>query len=303
MKIIRLIGFYLIFIFLNCYCNSNEIINLKLVKALPVEYSESVEPSGLTSFNGELYTVSDDHDSFIFKLEILENKVLLHPHIEFTAPKLPKLHKLDLEGITCDAKGNFYLCSEGASQILFVSRDGKNVHWVFESLKPYGEEKGFFQIKNAGIEGIALNGTNNFILAIERQPRGIIRLNLNDESAKVDIFNLDESKWKLPEERFPDFTGLFVENENTYVLERGASVISKLTFKNGQVQLSPRWSYAQIENSDKWRYANTIFTCGEGLYMDANYIYIILDNNGESRYSNPDDKRPLLFIMERPKGE
>ena len=300
MKTKYLIIFCLLSFVIGCGRNKAGISNLELVKALPVEYSEPVEPSGLTSFDGEFYTVSDDHDYTIFKLEILEDKVVLHPHIKFFAPKLPKLIRLDLEGITCDSEGDFYLCSEGANQILFVSRDGSEVHWIFESLKSYGDKKGFFQIRNAGLEGIALIGPDQFVLCIERQPRGIIRLNLKDNPAKVDLFDLDETKWKLPEERFPDFTGLFVENKDAYVLERGASVISKLTFKNGQVELSPRWSYSQIENSDEWRYANTLFTCGEGLCMDEKFIYVILDNNGEYRYTNPDDRRPLLFIMQRP---
>jgi hypothetical protein len=285
---------------MSCGWNKAGISNLKLVKALPVEYRTAIEPSGLTSFEGEFYTVSDDHDHTIFKLEILEDRVLLRPHIQFTAPKLPKLMRLDLEGITCDNEGNFYLCSEGADQILFVSRDGSEVHWVFESLKPYGQEKGFFQIRNAGLEGIALIDPDQFVLCIERQPRGVVRLNLTGNPTRVEIFDLDETKWKLPEERFPDFTGLYSEGDDVYVLTRGASVISKLVFKNNHVELSPRWSYSQIENSDEWRYANTLFTSGEGLCMDEDLIYVILDNNGEYRYSNPKDKRPLLFIMQKP---
>lgn len=285
---------------IGCGRNNAEISKLKLVKALPVEFSEPVEPSGLTSFNGEFYTVSDDHNTIIFRMKILDEKVVLNPHIKFEAPELPGLRYLDFEGITCDAEGNFYLCSEEASQILYVSRDGGEVYWLFESLKPYGEKKGFFEIENAGLEGIALIGPNQFVLAIERQPRGIIRLDLNGKSAKVDLFNLNETKWKLPEERFPDFTGLCVEDGDVYVLERGASVISKLAFKNGEVELSSRWSYATIENSDAWRYADTPFTSGEGLYMDSEFVYVILDNNRKFRYSNPKDNRPLFFIMERP---
>ena len=285
---------------ISCGKNNANIVNLKLVKALPIEYSEPVEPSGLTSFNGEFYTISDDHNNLIFKMEILEEKVILHSDVQFTAPPLKNIRNLDFEGITCDPNGNFYLCSEGANQILYVSHDGSEVRWIFESLKPHGDGKGFFQIHNAGLEGIASIGPNQFILSIERQPRGIIRLNLNGGSTKVELFNLNETKWKLPEERFPDFTGLCFEDNNVYVLERGASIISKLAFKNDHLELSPRWSYSHIENSDEWRYADTLFTSGEGLYMDTKFIYVILDNNGEYRFSNPNDNRPLLFIMERP---
>ena len=302
MKILTIGLLFFHFLIANCQNTHHQITALKLIKALPVEYSEPVEPSGLCFHNGNFYTVSDDHDQTIFRLKILEDLVILQPSIKFEAPPLKNIKKFDLEGITSDQYGNFYLCSERACQILFVSHDGKDVHWVFESLKPYGQRKGLFQIKNAYLEGIAIEASDHVILCAERQPRGIFNLNLNSNPAEVDVYNLNKSRWKLPESRFPDFTGLFIENKTIYVLERSASFISHLIFQGGSIEVSPIWSYAQIENSDEFRYTGTPFASGEGLAMDDENVYVILDNNGLSRYSNPEDTRPLLFIMERPKG-
>jgi uncharacterized protein YjiK len=305
MRIRFLISLFFACTLVSCFRHSNEIISLKLVRALPVQYlqNEPIEPSGLAIYNSELYTVSDDHDSLIFKLQISEDKVVLEPFVEFKAPPLKNIKKLDLEGITCDPEGNFYLCSESACQILFVSHDGKEAHWIFESLKPYGEEKGLFQVENAYLEGIALSGTNQFILCAEREPRGIIDLHLKDDSAEVRVYNLDKTNREMMKNNFTDFTGLFVEGKTILVLERAASAISRLDYTEDTVVVSPVWSYDQIENSDELRYADTLFRCGEGLALDDEYAYVILDNNGEARYSNPEDKRPLLFIMERPEGD
>lgn len=291
--------FFLLLLIIKCQSGSSEIIPLKLVKALPVEYSESVEPSGLTFYNGDFYTLSDDHDSIIFKLEMLEDKVVLHPHIIFEAPSLKGVDKFDFEGITCDTDGNFYLSSENAFRILKVSHDGQKVTWLFDSLKQLGEEKGLFQVPNASLEGIALINPDQFVLCAERQPRAIIKANLKG-SPQIQIYYPKKTKLDLLVAHFPDFTGLFIENKNIYVLERAECVISRVNFEGDSVALSRRWTYKSIETSDEYRYADTVFTSGEGLWMDSNYIYVILDNNRNSRFSNPEDRRPLLLIMNRP---
>ena len=38
----------------------------------------------------------------------------------------------------------------------------------------------------------------------------------------------------------------------------------------------------------------------EGLCMDAERVYVVLDNNEADREVFPGDNRPLLLIMERP---
>lgn len=290
----------LLFLLIGCQNINSNVTTLKLVKALPVEYHESIEPSGLTSYDGVFYTISDDHDNFIFKLEIYEDKVVLNPEIKFEPPPMEGFNKFDFEGITCDNDGNFYLSSENTLQILRVSREGEKVSWLFESVKRYGETKGLFQIENANLEGIAWLGNNQFVLCAERQPRGILSLNLSENPPNIDVYNLNQTNVELQEPRFPDFTGLFVEGGDIWVLERAACRITKIEFQKDNVKLLQSWSYESIEMSDSLRYSDTLFTCGEGVCMDANYVYVILDNNRNPRLLDPEDRRPLLLIMERP---
>ena len=88
---------------------------LEAISVLPVEGPESNQPSGLFVHNDTLYTVSDKHDDTIFRIELREDAAVFVPHIRFEAPKPFGVFRLDLEGITRDDDGTFYLASEGRS--------------------------------------------------------------------------------------------------------------------------------------------------------------------------------------------
>ncbi|MDW8467354.1 MAG: hypothetical protein RML35_14670 [Chloroherpetonaceae bacterium] len=42
------------------------------------------------------------------------------------------------------------------------------------------------------------------------------------------------------------------------------------------------------------------FGLAEGLTMSQTNIYVVYDTNGDHRKLSKDDRRPLLFIFERP---
>ena len=150
--------------------------NLRLIKALSVEGPTGSEPSGLILYRDELFAVSDKHSNTIFKIILQENKASLIPAIEFQAPPLPRIKRLDLEGITCDPDGNFYLASEEASRILQVSSDGKKADWITPNLQPYGIKNDLLKVKNAALEGIAYIAPNHFLVCAERHQRGILEI-------------------------------------------------------------------------------------------------------------------------------
>lgn len=274
---------------------------LKLIKALPVEGPENNQPSGLTIFNNTLFTVSDKHDDTIFQIQLMDDKAILLPHIKFKLSEPIPEENLDFEGITCDDEGNFYLASETAFRILRVSANGEEVSWVTPSLKSIGEEKGLFQARGGYIEGITWVDKNQFVLAAERQPRGILEVDISRTPPEVRAFKYDKTKAKLPEGRDIDFVGLFSENKVLYTLHRSACVVCKLIHNGEEFEEKDLWSFKAIVDSEELRYSDTRFGKAEGLCMDANRVYVILDNNGDARDSDPNDRRPLLLIMERPK--
>ena len=275
-------------------------LSLNLKRALPVDGPKNIEPSGLTIFKNRLFTVSDDQDDTIFRIKLLQDKAILEPYIKFNPPKLRGVQKLDFEGITCDDDGNFYLLSESACRILRVPVSGRNATWVTPSLKSYGEEKGLLQQTNAGPEGIAFAGWDKFIICAEREHRGILAIDLGKRPIDVSVLQSEKTALKMPKDRPPDFSGLYFENDTLYVLERAAQTICKLVIGQAAMEEVDCWSYAHMENRSDLRYTDMKFGHAEGLCMDKANIFLILDNNGDSRYTDPEDKRPLLFVIERP---
>ena len=295
-----IIALVLNLLFSNAAPSEDEVTPLKLIKALPVEGPENNQPSGLTIFNDTLFAVSDKHDDTIFRVELRDDRAVFRPYLRFELSEPVPAKRLDFEGIACDEEGDFYLVSETAFRILRISADGEEISWVTPSLRSYGEKEGLFQTRGAYLEGIALLGRDTFLVCAERQPRGLIEVDMNVEPYAVRAFNTDETRLKLPAGRSPDFTGLFRENRDLYVIQRNADAICKLVYGGEVVEEKDIWSYTHIVNREDLRYSNMRFGKAEGLCMDEERIYLILDNNGDHRASNPEDRRPLLLIMERP---
>lgn len=299
----KLFSGVLVFIFLawNPATISEEIVTpLKPVQVLAVEGPENNQPSGLTIFNNTLFTVSDKHDDTIFRVQLMDDRAVLVPHIQFKLSESVTEKVLDFEGITCDNEGNFYIVSESTFRILRVSSDGDRVSWVSPNLRSYGEKVGLFQTRGAYLEGITLVDENQFVVCAERQPRGIIEVNTDRIPSKAIAFKYDTTIVELPKDRNPDFTGLFWEDGILYTLQRNAYVLCKLVKGHQGFEEKDFWSYEAIVTREEFQYENMTFGRAEGLGMDKNYVYVILDNNGDARRSDPSDQRPLLLIMERP---
>ena len=286
------------------FVKGDDILPLKLLKWLPVEGPANNQPSDLAIRDGTLYTVSDKHDSVIFEIKIEEEAAILRPAVVFPDAAALSDGKLDLEGITCDRAGNFYLVSEARFRVLRVDPKGKNVAWVTPSLRKHGEAKGMFRVHGAYFEGITHIGVNRLVLCAEREPRGLIELTLDGDGPDVEAYTRNESKFTFPKGRPPDFAGLWWDGGALYALERNAHLICKMTRgEDGYEEEGSAWSYESIVTSDELRYASMRFGKAEGMCMDDDRVYVIIDNNGGPRHAHPEDRRPMLLIMARPKTQ
>lgn len=266
---------------------------LEAISVLPVEGPESNQPSGLFIHNDTLYTVSDKHDDTIFRIELREDAAVFVPHIRFEAPKPFGVFRLDLEGITRDDDGTFYLASEGAFAILKVDADGKQASWVTTSLRKVGASAGLFQTRGGYLEGITLMSRDRFLVTAEREPSGLIEVDMAPVQRIVEIANHGSAN---------SYTGLHREVENVYILQRSTATIRKTIRYLDVDSPSTIWSFAHIVNDPEYLYQHEQFGAktAEGLAMDRDRVYVILDNNNDARRMYPTDHRPLLLIMKRP---
>jgi hypothetical protein len=85
-----------------------------------------------------------------------------------------------------------------------------------------------------------------------------------------------------------------------YTLLRNAHLVVQLRRTAQGWEEGEAWSYVAAENDARLAYADQKFGMAEGLAFGEDKVFIILDNNGVARATSPEDRRPLLFVFERP---
>ncbi len=251
--------------------------------------------------NGQLYTVCDDANS-IFRLDFsADNTVEALVHTALDLSHLSVLD-LDLEGITLidDA---FYVASESHHKLVRVDQD--SVRWVPAKGNVYDSafQAGLFQVYNAGIEAAVYLGNHKFLLSVERQPRGLIEVEFDDNFEKIisqknQVFN--DSSHMLESDRKPDLTGLYRYDGVIYALHRNAYMIHELIVdEHGLYHEGKSWSYEHIVKHPNHAYQDMQFGHAEGLVVDEDHFYLVIDNNNNPKLKNPNDARPLLIIAKR----
>jgi len=280
----------ILFIFLTACSNHKGSNSLKLIKAYDVEINNSIEPSGLTLWDGQFYTVSDKHN-IIYHLLFQDDKVELEPIIYI---ENDKGMKLDFEGITHD-DDFFYLVSEMHFQILKISKDGSNQSWLplDNILRTKGREVGLFQTRNGYFEGICVLDNNQFLLAAERQPRGFVEYNANND--KIKAYKMNQAVFDYQDQRSPDFTGLSCD-DGLYVLDRNAYTVAKLKKVKGKYTEIKGYGYGHVINQERFKYQDMKYGHAEGLVVDGDNVYIILDNNHNPHQNGTSNNSMFLHL-------
>ena len=272
---------------------------LELLAALPVDVPGPLEPSGLTEWNGTLYTVADKADDTIFRVEFNAGRARLVPAVRFNPPGA----EMDWEGITADAGGSLYLISENHGRVLRVTRDG-TATWATPDLREAAAGTGLFAKSNAGFEGIAWLGPNHWLAAVEREPRGLLEWRGNGRSLETFATLQEHSPYSraLPLLRLPDYSGLDTDGGEIYALFRNAHLVVRLEREGGILHEVQAWSYAHIETDPRWAYRSQTYGQAEGLVVRGVDVYLIFDNNLGGRQSDPNDGRPLFVHARLPES-
>lgn len=198
----------------------------------------------------------------------------------------------DFEGIAEDGEGRLYLCEEQDRAIFRFNRDSKiierfAVDWA--SVRSH-----FGSDKNASFEGIAVGGGHIYLANERSQPRLIV---LDLETRQVTTnFLANGTGFAVGGTHYSDLSWF---EGHLYALDRNHRSI--LQIDPATQRVVAEYSFAQMEIAPEHIY-RTQYPTGtmEGLAVEAEYFWLITDNNGLGRQSQPEDIRPTLFRCRRP---
>jgi hypothetical protein len=267
-------------------------------RVLPVDGLVNFQPSGLALVDGVLYTVSDKHSDAVYRLDLEADRAVASAARPIQVPE----RHLDLEGLASDEAGGFFLVSEECTRVLHVPRDGPSV-WVTPDLRPAGQPLGLLVRYNATLEGIALLGPRHLLLAAERDARGLLEVDLAATEPRVTATRLDRTRFPLPSGRGPDFADLAVWHGRVFALLRNACVVCELErdpTNGGWREGAAAAAFTAIESDPRTRYRHMEFGLAEGLALDAERLFLVLDNNNDALVADPQDHRSRVLIFANP---
>lgn len=198
----------------------------------------------------------------------------------------------DGEGLGRDALGRIYMCEEADRWILRCDPGTGAVELLEIDWSPAAQW--FGSNRNASFEGIAIDGDRLWV-ANERQKGRIILVDL--PTLKVaDSFQAQPIGSQSDDVHYSD---LCFFDGALWVLCRDSFCILKVDpiTHATLVQLN----YRNLERSAADAYAQP-FNLGfaEGLIVDQNSVWIVVDNNGFPRVAALNDRRPTLWRCPRP---
>lgn len=295
---------------------------LKLLSEHAVDDMPGGNLSGLTFCNGSMWTVSDRDDEVLYSLDMSKPvwKAVAH-HLDI--PEVPdsglpltlrsmtkassyvRGGAMDFEGVSCDAKGNRYLVSEGYATVLKVPVDGAP-QWLDlpKTLVEEARAKGMLQHFNAIYEGIAVNAAGDRLwLAAEREERGLLAVQHDASGWHCNgscVLNTDTDKTRLPKQLggkqvSQDYSDLMLYHDKLFTLERATYRICRRTLQTGVIERC--WSFAD-EALQPMRLYDQPYGLTEALVIDDKGAWIGIDNNFGARADG--EKRPIVWRFAAP---
>jgi hypothetical protein len=276
---------------------------LQFEKALPLDGPEMLQPSGLAMVQGACFLVSSKHDDQVFAVTLGGNKAEYKEAFRITRPAGAEALKLVWRGLAGDEAGGFFALSETAYRVMRLDKKGSG-EWYGPSILDAGTEIGLFGGDNSGPDGVAHIGKGKVLIGASRDPRGLISLAMQGDKAELKPYKCETSKASVPKGRKPDFTDLTALTHagvtTVYALVGSADAICTLKpGEGGALEENVCFSFAATAQDANVRYKG-LKGLGRGLAVDEGRIYVVLDNKGLARESDPKDRRPQILIFKRP---
>ena len=251
--------------------------------------------------DGSLLTVNDKQAG-VYRIEGLDDgplaRLTLVPGV-FTKAALDAASgriatAYDLEGLAVDDQGRWYVCDEISRDLFrFDHRTGKTERLAtdWSPVRKWLSEDG-----NASWEGLAIGGGSLFV-ANERSVGRIIVVSMSTWNV-LRTFSVSPPDRPARDVHYSD---LCWNADRLWVLCRESQCILKVEPDAGRVEAA--FGYGAIERDPKHGYLNPLpVGFVEGLAVEANTAWLLVDNNGFGRISDPKDVRPTLWRCRMPEA-
>ncbi len=275
----------------------------------PDEKIPRFDPSGLVKYQGQWLVVSDRTAyNDIYKLtEVGRSKLQAETFLQLQLPasqsKGQPKHRQDFEGITY-CHGRFYIVEEITNSLLTVELSGKTTVQPLDLVSIHKErsQAPATGTSRGGLEGVSCDAhKQQLYVANERQFRMIYVLKLG-MAKPFDFFDVpagwDSPRWEGRFDVFPDYTGLHFADGFLYALQRSDHQILKIDPKKKRLVAVLKYD---LDERTIYRWKKP-FGMAEGLYVDKEKIYLLLDNNGVGRRKKRRDISASLVELARPQG-
>lgn len=290
---------------------------LELIQAYRLKWPGNFQPSGLTTCQGKLLTVSDRHDLEIPEIRLKpDGQAEVRPYGRFTElPPPPPLatavdvlrqmilslvgKQYDWEGISCDDAGNLYLASEAYNAVLKIPTQGP-LHWITLAPHPEIQARKMLSRANAGIEGIQWLAGDQLVLAAESNPAGLIRCHIEQNQCQPQQVRVLSDEHLPPQLHTRDISGVSAANQQLYVLERYHARVCRREPKDFTIELC--YGFKATEKHPRHAHRGAAWGQAEGLQVTDKRILIVIDNNGRVLRSDPPSTDTWLFEFRRPDG-
>lgn len=249
--------------------------------------------------DGSLLTVNDKVPG-LYRIDRHTNNTadLIRDPAWFTAAQLARLNPnkvghWDLEGLARDPQGRIYVCEELNRWVLRCDPTTGQLERLPIDWKPV--EKWFSADLNASWEGIAAGTNGRLYLANERSVGRIVVVDLATLKV-IDDFQVAPLGRPARDIHYSDLC--WFERE-LWVLCRESRRVLRVDPASHKVLAD--FDYTGIELSVENGYAAFIpFGQFEGLAVDTDNLWLIVDNNGTGRILDRNDTRPTLYRCPRP---
>lgn len=193
----------------------------------------------------------------------------------------------DLEGLAIDDQGRFYVCDEISRHLFRFDPQTRKTERLATDWSPV--RKWISEDGNASWEGLAIGGGELF-LANERNIGRIVVVSMSTWKVQR-TFSVSPPDRPARDVHYSD---LCWNADRLWVLCRESQCILRVEPGSGRVEAA--FGYGVIERDPKHGYLNPLpVGFVEGLAVQADSVWLLVDNNGIGRIADPKDIRPTLW--------